>query len=89
MHPWAHADMRAYAFMLTTKLAGAQVGSGHLRRCCDRCGGELACTQPPAAHAAGLAVFRGIARFHGFELLAETAEWLLEGPPAPHAALHA
>ena len=59
-----------------------QVGRGHLRRCCDQCGGELACTQSPSAHAAGLAVFRGIARFHGFELLAEVVEWLLEVPGA-------
>jgi hypothetical protein len=58
----------------------AQVGRGHLRRCCDQCGGALACAQPPAAHAAGLAVFRGIARFHGFQLLAEAVEWLLGGP---------
>ena len=63
-------------------LSSIQVGRGHLRRCCDQCGGELACMQSPEAHAAGLAVFRGIARFHGFELLAETVEWLLNVPGA-------
>ncbi|KAK9830879.1 hypothetical protein WJX81_001263 [Elliptochloris bilobata] len=77
---------RAYQTQDLRCLKCKQVGRGHLRRCCDQCGGELACTQSPAGHAAGLAVFRGIARFHGFELLAETVEWLLEVPGAAQVA---
>ncbi len=71
--------MRPLRGMVMSRRGRAQVGRGHLRRCCDQCGGALACAQPPAAHAAGLAVFRGIARFHGFQLLAEAVEWLLGG----------
>jgi len=71
--------MRPLRGMVMSRRGRAQVGRAHRRRCCDLCGGARACAQPPAAHAAGLAVFRGIARFHGFQLLAEAVEWLLGG----------
>lgn len=53
------------------------VTCSHLRNGCGVCGGNLRCTVPSALRATQLTVFRNAARFHGFTLLQEMAEWLL------------
>jgi len=52
--------MRPLRGMVMSRRGRAQVGRGHLRRCCDQCGGALACAQPPAAPPAGPAGLRGL-----------------------------
>lgn len=54
-----------------------QVTSGHLRALCALCGGGLTNTRRPPAAARRLVVYRNLARFHGFKVLAEMAGWLL------------
>ena len=55
---------------------------GHLRRNCDQCGGALANTEPAAGFAEALTVFRNVATYHGFQLLQDATEWLLQMPSA-------
>lgn len=57
-----------------------QVAAGHLRTVCAGCGSSLENTQPPGQVCQALEVFRNVARFHSFDLLAEVTEWLLEEP---------
>ena len=59
-----------------------QVLRGHLRRNCDECGGALTSTQTPAAIHDSLTIFRNVASYHGFQLLQDSTEWLLQA----HAA---
>ena len=59
-----------------------QVAAGHMSCQCAYCNGPLRATQPPAAFRKGVVVFRNIARFHGFELLQESAQWLLDSSAA-------
>ncbi|GLC51172.1 hypothetical protein PLESTB_000473800 [Pleodorina starrii] len=54
-----------------------QVTSGHLRSLCGLCGGGLTNTRRPEGAARRLTVYRNLARFHGFGVLAEMAGWLL------------
>ena len=54
-----------------------QVSSGHLHRVCNSCGGALKCSLPAADFVARLTVFHNVARHQGFELLAQTVEWLM------------
>lgn len=54
-----------------------QVASDHVASACHFCNGPLRATQPADGLRKGLTVFRNIARFHGFELLQEVAEWML------------
>ncbi|KXZ56813.1 hypothetical protein GPECTOR_1g732 [Gonium pectorale] len=56
-------------------------GAGHLRSLCGLCGGGLTVTRGSSAAARRLVVFRNLAKFHGFKVLAEMAGWLL-GEPA-------
>lgn len=58
--------------------AVVQVSSGHLSRQCRMCGGALANTETPQQLTGGLAVFRNVAQAHGFDLLAEATQWLLQ-----------
>ena len=60
-----------------------QVLRGHSRRNCDECGGALTSTQTPAAIHDSLTIFRNVASYHGFQLLQDSTEWLLQ----THAAL--
>ena len=64
-----------------TPLTIPQVLAGHLRSSCGLCSGDLKPTLPPAAFRKQLVVFRNIASFHGFELLEQMSEWLLEANP--------
>jgi DNA polymerase epsilon subunit 1 len=57
-----------------------QVLRGHLRSNCDQCGGALTNTEPAAAFRESLTVFRNVAKYHCFQLLQETTEWLLQMP---------
>ena len=59
-----------------------QVLAGHLRSSCGLCSGELRPTLPPATFRKQLVVFRNIAGFHGFALLEQMSDWLLEANPA-------
>jgi len=54
------------------------VTSSHLRGACGACGGDLRCTVPSNVRRTQLTVFRNVAAFHGFPLLQEMAEWLLQ-----------
>ncbi|KAF5838378.1 hypothetical protein DUNSADRAFT_2987 [Dunaliella salina] len=54
------------------------VTSSHLRGACGACGGDLRCTVPSNVRRTQLTVFRNVAAFHGFPLLHEMAEWLLQ-----------
>ena len=63
-----------------TELCVLQVASGHLRTVCAACGSSLVNMQPPREVRKSLEVFRNVARFHSFDLLAEITEWLLEEP---------
>lgn len=54
------------------------VTSSHLRAACSVCGGDLRATLPALARLTQLKVFRNAAAFHGFGLLREMAEWLLQ-----------
>ncbi|GLI69098.1 hypothetical protein VaNZ11_013644, partial [Volvox africanus] len=58
-----------------------QVTSGHLRPLCGLCGGGLVNTRRPEAAQRRLVVYRNLARFHGFRVLAEMAGWLLGDAP--------
>ena len=59
-----------------------QVLRGHLRRNCDECGGALTSTQTPAAIQDTLTIFRNVASYHGFQLLQDSTEWLLQAHSA-------
>lgn len=71
---------------LSKKYVGAmrQVLRGHLRRNCDQCGGALRMTEPAAVFTDALTVFRNVATYHGFQLLQDATEWLLQMPSAAH-----
>ena len=45
-------------------------------------GGALTSTQTPAAIHDSLTIFRNVASYHGFQLLQDSTEWLLQA----HAA---
>ena len=47
---------------------------------CGACGGSQDVTRPASQITQLLQTFRNIARYHGFDLLAEISEWLLEEP---------
>ena len=55
-----------------------QVSSGHLRATCSLCSGDLRPSLPPSEFRKKLVVFQNMAEFHGFELLEQSAAWLLE-----------
>ena len=57
-----------------------QVVSGHLRTVCAGCGSSLENTQPPGDICQSLEVFKNVAQFHSFDLLAEVTSWLLGDP---------
>eukprot|EP00850_Spirogloea_muscicola_P017955 SM000159S01786 [mRNA] locus=s159:288661:304957:+ [translate_table: standard] len=57
-----------------------QVKSAHLADQC-RCAGAFECTEAPDAFRQRLKVFANIAAFHGFELLQECVQWLLQTSP--------
>lgn len=83
------ARVRAYALQDLRCVRCKQVAAGHLRRACGLCGGDLAPTMPPAWFRKQLTVFRNVAAYHGFELLQQTAAWLLmdaQGDAQPGAA---
>ena len=58
------------------------MAGAHLRGGCQRCAGALVTVQSAAAFRQSLTVFRNVAQYHVFELLAEVVEWLLELPSA-------
>ncbi|CAL8464190.1 g3725 [Coccomyxa elongata] len=75
---------RAYQLQDLRCLKCRQVLQGHLRRNCDQCGGTLRTTEPAAAFTDALTVFRNVATYHGFQLLQDATEWLLQMPSAAH-----
>eukprot|EP00897_Mesotaenium_endlicherianum_P006206 jgi/Mesen1/5613/ME000282S04763 len=59
-----------------------QIKMGHVAQQCQ-CAGDFRCTETPQQSRQRLQVFLNIARYHGFQLLEEAVEWLLEIPRAP------
>jgi hypothetical protein len=59
-------------------LARPQVAASHLRSHCAYCSAALANTVQPRALHKRVTVLRSLARFHGFEMAAEMAAWLLQ-----------
>ena len=57
-----------------------QVAAGALKTVCSACGGSQLVTQSAKEATQLLQMFHNIARFHGFDLLAELCDWLLEQP---------
>ena len=47
---------------------------------CAGCGSSLENTQPPGDICQSLEVFKNVAQFHSFDLLAEVTSWLLGDP---------
>lgn len=61
-----------------------QVSSGHLRASCSLCSGDLRPTLPPQEFKKKLVVFRNMAEFHGFQMLEQSAAWLLADDPGKY-----
>lgn len=70
---------RAHTFQLQdlSCVKCKQVKRGHAAGQCQ-CAGAFVATQPPAAMRQGLRVFGNIARWHGFDMLQENVDWLLQ-----------
>ena len=54
-----------------------QIAGAELSLCCKFCGGSLVNTQTAEDMRAGLTTFQNVAKYHNFQLLLETTEWLL------------
>jgi len=78
---------RAHTFQLQdlSCVKCKQVKRGHAAAQCQ-CAGDFAAAQAPGSMRQGLRVFSNIAQWHGFEMLQESVDWLLEtsgeGQPA-------
>ena len=55
----------------------SQIAGAELSLCCKFCGGSLVNTQTAEDMHAGLTTFKNVAKYHNFQLLLETTEWLL------------
>ncbi len=76
------AEAAAYQTQDLACVKCKQVTCGHLRSLCGLCGGGLTNTRRPETADRRLVVYRNLARFHGFRVLAENAGWLLGEPEA-------